>query len=115
MITQTHTIILTTSRFEIPSNTNVIEILNNLIHNNLLNIDYFGGELDNQADYLDEEMTNKIATTSFITLHFDQNTSDDIDYNSDEETILNLMASTLMENQIKEVLVDEKDIEIFIY
>ena len=44
MITQTHTIILTTPRFEIPSNLNVIELLNELIHSNLVNIDYFGSD-----------------------------------------------------------------------
>jgi hypothetical protein len=115
MITKTHTIILTTPRFEIPSNPNVIEILNNLVHNNLVNIDYFGGELDNQADYVDEEMKEVIETTSFITLHFDQNASDNIDYDIDEESALNLVISIVMVNQIRDVIVDEKDIDIYIY
>lgn len=115
MITQTHTIILTTPRFEIPSNLNVIELLNELIHSNLVNIDYFGSELDNPVDYVDDEMKEEMETTSYLTLHFDQNASDNIDYDIDEDSALNLVISLIMERQIKEVIVDEKDIDIYIY
>jgi hypothetical protein len=111
----THTLILTTPKFEIPSNPNIIEIINNLIHNNLVNIDYFGGQLDNQADFIDVEMELKINSTSFLTFHFDLNDDADIDYGNDEETTLNSLISILMENKIREVIVDEKDIKVYIY
>ena len=114
MITKTHTLILSTPRFEIQSNPNVIEIVNILIHNNLVNIDYFGGELDNQADYIDEEMALKIATSTYITFHIEQNLINEVDYDGDEELILNLVLSIIMENQIREVLVDENEIEVYI-
>lgn len=114
MITKTHTLILSTPRFEIKSNPNVIEIINDLIHNNLVNIDYFGYELDNQADYIDEEMALKMATSTYITFHFEQNLISEVDYKSDEETTLNLILNIVMENQIREVLVDENEIEVYI-
>ncbi len=114
MITKTHTLILSTPRFEIKSNPNVIEIINDLIHNNLVNIDYFGYELDNQVDYIDEEMALKMATSTYLTFHFEQNLISEFDFKSDEETTLNLILNIVMENQIREVLVDENEIEVYI-
>jgi len=115
MITKTQTLILSTPRFVITSNPNIIEIINNLIHNNLVNIDYFGSELDNQADYIDEEMALKMATSTYITFHFEQNLINEVDYDGDEELTLNIILSVIMENQIREVLVDENEIEVYIY
>jgi ABC-type microcin C transport system permease subunit YejE len=93
----------------------VVELINTLVHNNLVNIDYFGGEMDNQADYVDESMQELINSTSYITLHFDQMASDSIEYDIDEESALNLVISILMENQIRDVTVDKKDIDVYIY
>ena len=115
MITQTHTLIISTPRLDIPENPNIIELINGLVHNNLCNIEYFGGELDNQADYIDDEMAIKIASSTYITLHFDQNSINEVDYDLPEDNVLNLMLDVIMENQIREVIVDEKDIEIYIY
>ena len=115
MITQTHTLILSTPRITIPENPNVIVMLNELVHNNLCNIEYFGGELDNQLDYVDENEQIKINSSTYITLYFDLDISNTVDYNSNEEIILNQMLTLLMETQIREVLVDDKDIEIYIY
>lgn len=115
MNTQNHTLILSTPRIGIPENPNVIEMLNDMVHNNLCNIEYFGGELDNQADYVDESEQLKINSTTYLTIHFDLESSNTIDYNSSEDIVLNKMLTVLMENQIREVLVDEKDIEIYIY
>ena len=115
MTTQTHTLILTTPRFDIPSNPNVIEIINNLIHNNLVNIDYFGGELDNGIDYEDEASAIKRKSSTIITLHYDQNANDEVDYNLNDEAILNSALNLLEKTQIREVIVDENEIEIYIY
>lgn len=115
MNTQTHTLILSTPRIEMPDNPNVIEMVNEMVHNNLCNIEYFGGELDNQADYVDESEQLKINSTTYLTIHFDLESSNTLDYNSSEESVLNKMLTILMENQIREVLIDEKDMEIYIY
>lgn len=115
MTTKTHTLVLSTPRFDIQSKPNVIEIANSLIHSKLVNVDYFGIELDNQADYIDEEMALKMSTSTFITFHFDENIASQVDYDCDEEVILNLILSILMENQIREVLVYENEIDVYIY
>lgn len=115
MTTQTHTLILTTPRLNIPSNPNVIEIMNNLIHNNLVNIDYFGSELDNGIDYEDEAAEIKRKSSTFITLHFDQNANDNVDYNIEDEAILNRALNVILEKQIREVIADKNEIEIYIY
>ena len=115
MITKTHTLVLSTPRFDIQSSPNVIEITNSLIHSNLVNVDYFGSELDNQADYIDEEMALKMATSTYITFHFDENVASKVDYDCEEEQVLNLILSIIMENQIREVMVYENEIEIYIY
>lgn len=115
MITQTHTLILSTPKLDLPFNPNVVELINSLVHNNLCNIEYFGGELDNQADYVDESEQARIDSTTFITLHFNQNTTDEVDYNLNEESVLNLILNVISENQIREMIVDDKDVEIYIY
>ena len=115
MIFKTHTLILSTPRLEIPDNPNIVELINSLVHNNLCNIEYFGDELDNQADFVDDSEQARIDSTTFITLHFDQSSTDDIDYNLNEESVLNLILTVISENQIKQVIVDEKDVDIYIY
>ena len=49
-----HTLILTVPLVKIPE-TNILEFAKQLIAANLVNIDYFGIELDNGDDYIDEE------------------------------------------------------------
>jgi hypothetical protein len=115
MTTQSHTIILTTPRLEIPENPNVIQLVNDMIHNNLCNIDYFGSELDNHQDYIDDEMASKLEATSFIKLHFDNSHYEILDYDFTDENACNLFLEILMENEIKQVIVDDKDIEIYIH
>lgn len=68
----THTLILETPKLEIAENSNVVELVTDLINNELETLHYFGGELDHQVDYVDDDMTAKIDRTSFITMHFDE-------------------------------------------
>ncbi|QIH37869.1 hypothetical protein G7A72_03215 [Flavobacterium sp. Sr18] len=107
-----HTLVLTTPKIIIPS-TEILEFVKELILSNLINIDYFGIELDNQADYVDDEMQLKFDTSTYITFHFEDT---EIDYVIlDEDNVLNLIFNQLNNNKIGEIIVDEKNIEIYIY
>lgn len=106
-----HTIILTTPKIAIPT-TNIIEFTKELISANQTNIDYFGVELDNGDDYVDSEMQSKLDNSTFLTFHF---TADAIDYIiPNEDNTINLLFKLLNNNEIGQIIIDEKDIEIYI-
>lgn len=115
MITNTHTIILSTERIGIVDNFNPKKLVSLLINKNLCRLEYFGGELDNQADYVDESEQRRIDNTTFITLHFDTDSLDSIEYIQNEEHVLNKTLAILNDKNIREFNTDGKDIEIFIY
>lgn len=106
-----HTLILTTPLIEIPA-TNILDFAKDLIAANLTNIDYFGVELDNGTDYVDEEMQNKFNNSTYLTFHF---TDIEINYLSlNEDNVINLLFNLLNNNEIGQIIVDEKDIEVYI-
>lgn len=84
-----------------------------LISHNLVDIDYFGIEPDNQADYIDAEMQDKIDNNTIINIYFE---GDQIDYNSfSPEEILNLASRILKEpKEGTRVEANEKDIDIYV-
>ena len=67
-----HTLILSTQRFIVPK-IGQCRLVNHLIKNIEIDIDYFGIEIDNPVDYIDEEMELKIMNTSFINFFFEDN------------------------------------------
>jgi hypothetical protein len=106
-----HTLVLTTPKISIPSS-DILDFVKELISSNLTNIDYFGVELDNVADYIDDKMQVKFDTSTYVTFHF---ADTEINYNIlDEDNVMNLIYNQLNNNQIGEILVDEKDIDIYI-
>ena len=115
MITQTHTIILATDRISIPEKEKIKNLVSVLINKNLCNVEYFGGELDNQADYIDETEQKRIDSTTFLTFHFDTDTNEIIDYSQNKDSILNKVLFILRENKIRDVISDGKDIDVYIY
>lgn len=107
-----HTLILTTPKIEIPES-NIIDFTKDLITSNLVNIDYFGCEQDNQADYIDDQMQDTIDNTTYITFHFNY---PEIDYEKyDEVETLQLIVDVIEQKKIREVKIDDKDVEYFIY
>lgn len=107
-----HTLILSTPKVEIPS-TEILEFSKNLIGANLTIIDYFGPELDNGLDYIEDEMQNTIDNSTYLTFHFKQPEINYLILNNDE--IINLLFNLLNNNEIGQVNADEKDIEIYIF
>lgn len=107
-----HTLILSTPKVEIPS-MDILEFTKNLIGANLTNIDYFGVELDNGIDYVDDEMQNTIDNLTYLTFHFSQPDINYVILNEDE--VLNLLFQLLNNNKIGQVNTDDKDIEVYIF
>lgn len=106
-----HTLILTVPLVKIPE-TNILEFAKQLIADNLINIDYFGVELDNGTDYVDEEMKYSIDNSTYLTFHFSDIEINYIIYTEDQVT--NLLFNKLNNNEIGQIIVTEKDIEVFI-
>lgn len=114
MITQRCSIVLSTPRMLITQNPNVIELVSEVIHSNLCNVDYFGALLDNDADYIDEDMAFKMEATSYFKLHFDLSKEIDLDDYTNEDEYLNLFYKVILENEITEIRSDDKDITIYV-
>lgn len=108
---ESHTLILTSPKLDIPES-NIIEFTKELIASNLLNIDYFGAEMYNQADYQDAEMIDKHNGTTIITFHFEHH---EINYDSfTENETFQFIINLLEQEKIGQVIIDEKDVEIYI-
>ncbi|MEC4048750.1 hypothetical protein OX284_004855 [Flavobacterium sp. SUN046] len=90
-------------------------MLSRLYRENKLNLECFGGELNNQADYLDDEMVNKKNNTTTITIHFDQESNIDFNYNSDIGLVLNFVFDLLTPENVKQVIIEDNELEIYIY
>lgn len=106
------TLILSTPKVEIPS-TEILEFTKNLIRTNLTIIDYFGLELDNGFDYIEDEMQNTIDKTTYLTFHFTHPDINHVILNEDD--VHNLLFNFLNNNEIGQVIANEKDIEIYIF
>lgn len=107
-----HTLILSTPKIAIPS-TKIIDFVKDLIGDNLSNIEYFGIELNKQEDYFNDEMKSKIDTSTFITLHFED---EEIAYKAHfENSVFNIIFKKLNFGEIGQVITTDKDIEIYIH
>ena len=110
---ENYTVILTSPKIDIPSD-NIIEFVKELISSNLVNVDYFGGQLDNPVDYEDDEMIAKRLGTSFINFQFEMDAIDFDDYNNDD-AIFQLLINLIESKRVFDIIVDEKDIDIYLY
>lgn len=106
-----YTLILSSPKIKIPES-NIIEFILDLIKSNLVNIEYFGYQLDIQADYDDEEMIAKRLGTSFFTFQFEYNKLEYDDYT--EEETLKLITNQLATKQIGKIIIDDKDVDMYI-
>lgn len=105
-----HTIILETPRKQIP-NEGLWAFVKALINRNLTTIEYFGVIIDHDADFIDEEMQQKIDATTIIEINFESEEEILYDsYNSDE--VLTLILNYIDQSENKEIIADEKDITI---
>lgn len=107
-----HTITLITTK-RILADNGYLKLTNQLIANELVEVDYFGAEPDNQADYVDEEMQDKLDKFTFINIYFE---GEEIDYSSFSDIeILKLATKVLSDpKEGSRAVANENDIDIYI-
>lgn len=107
-----HTLILSTAKVTIPDGV-TIDFVTKLINRGLTAIDYFGAEIDNQPDYLDEEM--KVLSETISYFHFNFDTEEAIDYDSlSEIEVDNMLMDTIKKSANIELQSDHKDITVYL-
>ena len=113
MLKKTHKLILSSPKIVIPES-NVIGFVNELIISNLVNIDYFGNETAKAIDDLDKKMISKITSSTYITFHFDFESANTIISSQMNEEEIFILIQKLLKKQTRVLIIDEKDIEIYI-
>lgn len=107
-----HTLILTTNKLMIPQEV-TIDFVKTLINRGLAPVEYFGMELDNQEDYIDDDMAAVSEEITYIEIHF--NTDEIIEYEDlDEVEVDNLIMDLFDKNPNSEVRIDGKDVTIYL-
>lgn len=108
---ENHLVILSTPKRRIPK-VGIKIFVENLINERLTKLEYFGYPIDNQADYINEEMKRKMDSSSFIEFYFDS--EDVIDYgNFDYNDFNDLLFHHLNQSKDLEFVVDKKDVTIY--
>ncbi|OCB70197.1 hypothetical protein [Flavobacterium crassostreae] len=108
---ENYILILTAPKLNIPES-NIIEFILDLIKSNLVKIEHFGYELDNPADYENDDMIATRLGTSYFTFQFELNKLDYDDYT--EEETLQLIVDQLQTKQIGNIIIDDKDVDVYI-
>jgi hypothetical protein len=107
---QHHTLILSTPKLHFPEKI-TITYVTNLLHRGLLLIEYFGIEIDNQPDYIDQDMEEASHKFTYIDFHFD--TEESIDYDSLSITdVEHLIDNIIKQSDTIDLRVNEKDIVV---
>lgn len=108
---ENHLVILTTPKSKIPK-VGIKLFVEALINKKLTKLEYFGDPIDNQADYIDEEMQRKMDSTSYIEIHLESKYGidyEDFNYND----INDLVLQHLTQSKNLEVVADGKDVTIY--
>lgn len=109
---QNHTLVLSTPKIAIPESI-TIDFVTNLINRGVAMAEYFGPEIDNQHDYLEDDMLGGREETTFVEFYFD--TDSEIDYDLLSETEVDeLILSILNHSESLEIRTDGKDITIYV-
>lgn len=105
-----HTLILETTKLELPNNIGV-EFVTKLINSGLVTVEYFGIEVDNQADYESDEMINASKEKTYIEINFD--TDHEINYNAlSENERIEFVSNVLKYSEKPDFRTDGKDLTI---
>lgn len=105
-----HTLILATTRLPHPEQADITRI-KNLLNQGLAMIEYFGPEIDNQADFEDEDMRAVGLSITYIEFFFE--TDLEIEYDAlNEEQIDVILTGHINASYDIEINAGEKDITI---
>jgi len=109
---ESHTLILSTAKLTIP-NVITMDMVTSLINRGLTGVEYFGIEIDNQADYIDEDMKAASEEITYIEFYFD--TEESIDYDSlSLEEVNALILDIIKKSTQIEIRADEKDVTLYL-
>ncbi|MCK8143186.1 hypothetical protein MW871_14950 [Flavobacterium sp. I-SCBP12n] len=109
---QTHTLIFSVPKLQIPE-VLTIEFVINIIKNDLASIDYFGFEIDNQADYTDFEQQEVNDKNTYIDFNF--STPNVVEYKALSKTEIDTLILEIIENSESiELRADHKDVTIYL-
>ena len=109
---QTHTLILSIAKIEIPKGV-TIDFITNLINRGLTGIEYFGVEIDNQEDFVEPDMKLASEEISYFEFFFD--TEVPIEYELLSETDIDgLLLDLIKKTAHINLRADEKDILIYL-
>lgn len=108
-----YTLILQFNKNEFPFEFSKNDLLL-LIQSTAFDIDYFGVEIDNQADYINEQMKEWVSNNSFITLHFEA--VEKIVFNTIKSEVekKEIILKIINESSFQEVRNYGKDLEIYL-
>lgn len=108
---ENHLVILATPKRKIPR-VGIKLFVETLINKKLTKLEYFGNPIDNQADYIDDEMQKNINSTTYIEINFESEYGidyDDFNYND----LNDLVFHHLNQSKNLEFLADGKDVIIY--
>ena len=109
---ETHTLILSTAKIEIPKGVTT-DFITNLINQGLTGIEYFGPEIDNPKDFIEPDMKLASEEISYFEFFFD--TEDPIEYDLLSETDVDGFVVDLIKKSANiDLRADEKDIIIYL-
>ncbi|WP_211356613.1 hypothetical protein [Flavobacterium daemonense] len=102
-----HTLILTTTKTA--TNDLSLDFVTHLINTGDAMVEYFGVEIDNQADFIDDDMREVSREITYIEIFFD--TPDPIDYDAMTEIEIDDFILKLLANStIYDMTTDGKDV-----
>lgn len=107
-----HTLILSKAKVEFPKLI-TIDFVANLINHGLTEIEYFGIELDNQEDFVDDDIKMTRAENTYIEFYFD--TEESIDYDLLTLTEVERFIDNIIKKADKiDLRVNKKDITVYL-
>ncbi len=96
-----HSLILRTPKSKLPKVV-TFDFVTDLMSRGLLRIEYFGIEIDNQADYLDAHMKQQSDESTFINVNFD----------TEQVVIYSNLTIIELENYLKKITSNSNDMQI---
>jgi hypothetical protein len=108
---EAHTLVLSTAKVAIPD-VPTIDFVTSLINRGLTQVEYFGIEIDNHCDIISDDMDAVSSEITYIDIHFDSDQV--IAYDSLNETEVDLLAVTMLQDCRPEIRSDLKDITIYL-
>lgn len=87
--------------------------IKNLVSSEDFKVEYFGSQLDEGNDFMNDEMLQTFNNSTYLTFYFDKPSNELIDYNISNTEIIGILVLTLTVSEIREINSDGKDVDIY--